>query len=72
MSSAKKSIALQDLAPIELLALAELVRARIERLFPARAEQLVDLPAALRELAVSEDALLANLHAANAAREPRT
>jgi len=30
---------------------------------PARAEWLVDLPAALGELAVREDALLANLHA---------
>jgi hypothetical protein len=34
-------------------------------------DQLADLAAALGELAVREDALLAHLHAANAALDPK-
>jgi hypothetical protein len=67
----EEAVALEHLAEVELAALAERVRPGVERLLSAGREQLVDLPAALGELTVGENALLAHLHAANAALEPR-
>ena len=67
----EEAIALEHLAEIELGALSESVGPGVEGLLPAGCEQLVDLAAALGELAVREDAFLAHLHAANAALEPR-
>jgi hypothetical protein len=67
----EEAIALEHLAEIELRALSERVGPRVEGLLPTRGEQLIDLAAVLGELAVREDALLANLHTANAALEPR-
>lgn len=65
-----EAVALEHRAPVDPL-VAEVVGTRVERLLPARPEQLIDLPAALGELAVGEDPLLADLHAADAAGEPR-
>src|SRR5690606_2613445 len=65
-----EAVALEHRAPGNVL-VTEVVGPRLERLLPARAEQRVDLPAALGELAVGEDPLLADLHDADAAREPR-
>src|SRR5690606_40875088 len=64
------SLALEHRARVDAL-IAEVVGPGVERLLPARPEQFIDLPAALGELAVGEDPLLADLHAADAAGEPR-
>ena len=66
----EEAIALEDLVPVDLRAL-EVVRSGVVRLLPARAEQLVDDAAGLLELAVGEDALLADLETAGPARESR-
>ena len=60
------AIALEDLVPVDRAAL-EVVRAGVVCLFPAGAEELIDDASGLLELAIGEDALLADLEAADRA-----
>ena len=65
-----EAVALQDGAPIRPRPL-EGVRPRVEGLFPARTEKLIELGAALGELSIHEDLLLAHLHASKASGQTR-
>lgn len=65
-----EAVALERRAPVGVL-VAEIARLYAECLLPARAEQFINLPAALGPLAVGEDPLLADLYAADATGEPR-
>jgi len=66
----EEPVALEHHAPVDGL-LAEVVGPGVERLLPAGREQLVHLAAGLREPTIGKDPLLADLHAADSATEPR-
>ena len=65
-----EAVPLQDRTPIRAWSL-EGVGPGVERLLPARGEELVELGAALGELPVHEDLLLAHLHAAETSGQSR-